>query len=88
MTRLFAQRFTQVLGQQFVVENAPAPRAPSAQLRRPAAAGRYTLLLATNSTYAIAPHLISPLPTTTAAPSPASAGGAHGAGALRASLVR
>jgi tripartite-type tricarboxylate transporter receptor subunit TctC len=63
MTRLFAQRFTQVLGQQFVVENRAGASGTIGHnhvaQQRP---DGYTLLFATNSTYAIAPHLISPLP--------------------------
>jgi tripartite-type tricarboxylate transporter receptor subunit TctC len=63
MTRLFAQRFTQVFGQQFVVENRAGASGTIGHnhvaQQRP---DGYTLLLGTNSTYAIAPHLISPLP--------------------------
>ncbi len=63
MTRLFAQRFSQVFGQQFVVENRAGASGTIGQnfvaQQRP---DGYVLLSATNSTYAIAPHLISPLP--------------------------
>jgi tripartite-type tricarboxylate transporter receptor subunit TctC len=63
MTRLFAQRFTQVFGQSFVVENRAGASGTIGHnhvaQQRP---DGYTLLFATNSTYAIAPHLISPLP--------------------------
>ncbi|WP_198369438.1 Bug family tripartite tricarboxylate transporter substrate binding protein [Roseomonas rosulenta] len=63
MTRLFAQRFTQVFGQNFVVENRAGASGTIGHnhvaQQRP---DGYTLLFATNSTYAIAPHLISPLP--------------------------
>ena len=63
MTRLFAQRFSQVLGQNFVVENRAGASGTIGHnhvaQQRP---DGYTLLFATNSTYAIAPHLISPLP--------------------------
>ena len=63
MTRLFAQRFTQVFGQQFVVENRAGASGTIGHnfvaQQRP---DGYVLLSATNSTYAIAPHLISPLP--------------------------
>lgn len=63
MTRLFAQRFSQVFGQNFVVENRAGASGTIGHnhvaQQRP---DGYTLLFATNSTYAIAPHLISPLP--------------------------
>ena len=63
MTRLFAQRFSQVFGQQFVVENRAGASGTIGQnfvaQQRP---DGYVLLSATNSTSAIAPHLISPLP--------------------------
>ena len=63
MTRLFAQRFTTVFGQNFVVENRAGASGTIGHnhvaQQRP---DGYTLLFATNSTYAIAPHLISPLP--------------------------
>ncbi|MBR0660830.1 Bug family tripartite tricarboxylate transporter substrate binding protein [Neoroseomonas oryzicola] len=63
MTRLFAQRFTQVFGQQFVVENRAGASGTIGHnfvaQQRP---DGYVLLSATNSTYAIAPHLITPLP--------------------------
>ena len=63
MTRLFAQRFSQVLGQNFVVENRAGASGTIGHnfvaQQRP---DGYVLLSATNSTYAIAPHLIAPLP--------------------------
>lgn len=63
MARIFAQRFSQVFGQQFVVENRAGASGTIGHnyvsLQRP---DGYTLLFATNSTYAIAPHLIAPLP--------------------------
>jgi tripartite-type tricarboxylate transporter receptor subunit TctC len=63
MTRLFAQRFGQVFGQNFVVENRAGASGTIGHnhvaQQRPDGT---TLLFATNSTYAIAPHLISPLP--------------------------
>jgi tripartite-type tricarboxylate transporter receptor subunit TctC len=63
MTRLFAQRFSQACGQNFVVENRAGASGTIGHnhvaQQRP---DGYTLLFATNSTYAIAPHLISPLP--------------------------
>jgi tripartite-type tricarboxylate transporter receptor subunit TctC len=63
MTRLFAQRFTTVFGQSFVVENRAGASGTIGHnhvaQQRPDGG---TLLFATNSTYAIAPHLISPLP--------------------------
>ncbi len=63
MTRLFAQRFGQVFGQNFVVENRAGASGTighnHVSQQRP---DGYTLLFATNSTYAIAPHLINPLP--------------------------
>jgi tripartite-type tricarboxylate transporter receptor subunit TctC len=62
MARLFAQRFTQLLGQNVVVENRAGASGTIGHnhvaQQRP---DGYTLLFATNSTYAIAPHLISPL---------------------------
>ena len=63
MARLFAQRFTSAFGQQFVVDN----RAGASGTIGHGAVARarpdgHTLLFATNSTYAIAPHLINPLP--------------------------
>ncbi|MBR0681533.1 tripartite tricarboxylate transporter substrate binding protein [Roseomonas eburnea] len=63
MTRLFAQRFTEVFGQQFVVENRAGASGTIGHnhvaQQRP---DGYTLLFATNSTYAIAPHLLPQLP--------------------------
>jgi tripartite-type tricarboxylate transporter receptor subunit TctC len=63
MARLFAQRFTQMLGQNVVVENRAGASGTIGHnhvaQQRPDGT---TLLFATNSTYAIAPHLISPLP--------------------------
>ncbi|BDG70081.1 Bug family tripartite tricarboxylate transporter substrate binding protein [Roseomonas fluvialis] len=63
MTRLFAQRFGQIFGQNVVVENRAGASGTIGHnhvaQQRP---DGYTLLFATNSTYAIAPHLISPLP--------------------------
>lgn len=63
MTRLFAQRFTEVFGQQFVVENRAGASGTIGHhhvaQQRP---DGYTLLFATNSTYAIAPHLLAQLP--------------------------
>jgi tripartite-type tricarboxylate transporter receptor subunit TctC len=63
MARLFAQRFTEKLGQNVVVENRAGASGTIGHghvaQQRP---DGYTLLFATNSTYAIAPHLINPLP--------------------------
>lgn len=63
MTRLFAQRFSTAFGHNFVVENRAGASGTIGHnhvaQQRP---DGYTLLFATNSTYAIAPHLISPLP--------------------------
>jgi len=63
MARLFAQRFTDKLGQAVVVENRAGASGTIGHnhvaQQRP---DGYTLLFATNSTYAIAPHLINPLP--------------------------
>jgi tripartite-type tricarboxylate transporter receptor subunit TctC len=63
MARLFAQRFTALLGQNVVVENRAGASGTIGHnhvaQQRP---DGHTLLFATNSTYAIAPHLISPLP--------------------------
>jgi tripartite-type tricarboxylate transporter receptor subunit TctC len=63
MTRLFAQRLSQMFGQNFVVENRAGASGTIGHnyvaQQRP---DGYVLLSATNSTYAIAPHLISPLP--------------------------
>jgi tripartite-type tricarboxylate transporter receptor subunit TctC len=61
--RILAQRMGTELGQTMVVENRPGA---SGTLGHAAAAQSdadgYTLLLATNSTYAIAPHLLGKLP--------------------------
>ncbi len=63
MARLFAQRFTEAFGQQVVVENRAGASGTighnHVSQQRP---DGYTLLFATNSTYAIAPFLIDPLP--------------------------
>jgi tripartite-type tricarboxylate transporter receptor subunit TctC len=63
MTRLFAQRFTTVFGQNFVVENRAGASGTIGHnhvaQQRP---DGHTLLFATNSTYAIAPQLMSALP--------------------------
>ncbi|MBR0649170.1 tripartite tricarboxylate transporter substrate binding protein [Roseomonas terrae] len=63
MTRIFAHRLSQAFGQNFVVENRTGASGTIGHnyvsQQRP---DGYTLLSATNSTYAIAPHLISPLP--------------------------
>lgn len=63
MARLFAQRFTEVLGQNVVVENRAGASGTIGHghvaQQRP---DGYTLLFATNSTYAIAPHLLAQLP--------------------------
>ena len=63
MTRLFAQRFRQTFSQNVVVDNRSGASGTighnSVAQQRP---DGYVLLSATNSTYAIAPHLISPLP--------------------------
>ncbi|WP_137126748.1 tripartite tricarboxylate transporter substrate binding protein [Roseomonas sp. HF4] len=63
MARLFAQRFSDKLGQAVVVENRAGASGTIGHnhvaQQRP---DGYTLLFATNSTYAIAPHLITPLP--------------------------
>ena len=61
--RLLAQKFSSELGQTMIVENRQGAagtigHAAAAQ----AAPDGYTLLLATNSTYAIAPHLFDKLP--------------------------
>ena len=63
MTRLFAQRFSQTFSQNVVVDNRSGASGTIGHnyvaQQRP---DGYVLLSATNSTYAIAPHLISPLP--------------------------
>jgi tripartite-type tricarboxylate transporter receptor subunit TctC len=63
MTRLFAQRFSQAFSQNVVVDNRSGASGTIGHnyvaQQRP---DGYVLLSATNSTYAIAPHLISPLP--------------------------
>jgi tripartite-type tricarboxylate transporter receptor subunit TctC len=63
MTRLFAQRFSQVFGQNFVVENRAGASGTIGHgyvaQQRP---DGYVLLFGTNSTYAIAPHLLAQLP--------------------------
>jgi tripartite-type tricarboxylate transporter receptor subunit TctC len=63
MARLFAQRFTEMFGQNVIVENRAGASGTIGHnfvaQQRP---DGYALLFATNSTYAIAPFLISPLP--------------------------
>lgn len=61
--RILAQRFSTDLGQPFVVENRPGASGTigHASVARSRPDG-YTLLFATNSTYAIAPHLYENLP--------------------------
>lgn len=63
MARLFAQRFTEMFGQNVIVENRAGASGTIGHnfvaQQRP---DGYSLLFATNSTYAIAPYLISPLP--------------------------
>lgn len=63
MTRLFAQRFSEVFGQQFVVENRSGASGTIGHnfiaQQRP---DGYALLFGTNSTYAIAPFLLPQLP--------------------------
>lgn len=63
MTRIFAQRLGQVFGQPFVVENrAGASGTIGHNYVAQARPDGYVLLSGTNSTYAIAPHLMSALP--------------------------
>lgn len=63
MTRIFAQRFSQVFGQNFVVENrAGASGTIGHNYVAQSRPDGYVLLSATNSTYAIAPHLMGTLP--------------------------
>ncbi len=63
MARIVMQRMTVILGQNFVVENRPGASGTvgtgSVARARP---DGYTLLFGTNSTYAIAPHLMEGLP--------------------------
>lgn len=63
MARIFAQRFTDALGQNVVVENRAGASGTIGHSyvaqQRP---DGYALLFATNSTYAIAPHLLAQLP--------------------------
>jgi tripartite-type tricarboxylate transporter receptor subunit TctC len=63
LTRILMQRVSANLGQAFVVENRPGATGTlghgSVARARP---DGYTLLLGTNSTYAIAPHLYASLP--------------------------
>jgi len=63
LTRIMAERFSSLLGQQFVVEN----RAGATGTIGHAAVAKarpdgFTLLLGSNSTYAIIPHLMTGLP--------------------------
>jgi tripartite-type tricarboxylate transporter receptor subunit TctC len=61
--RILAQQLTSELGQSVTVENrAGAAGTIGHAVAAQAAADGYTLLLATNSTYAIAPHLFERLP--------------------------
>ncbi|MBP0465707.1 tripartite tricarboxylate transporter substrate binding protein [Roseomonas sp. PWR1] len=63
MARLFAQRFSETLGHPFVVENRAGASGTIGHghvaQQRPDGA---TLIFGTNSTYAIAPHLLTQLP--------------------------
>lgn len=63
MARIVMQRMSVILGQNFVVENRPGASGTvghgSVARSRP---DGYTLLFGTNSTYAIAPHLMEGLP--------------------------
>jgi len=63
ITRILMQRISTDLGQAFVVENRPGATGTlgHAAVARARPDG-YTLLLGTNSTYAIAPHLVPNLP--------------------------
>lgn len=59
IARVLAERYQAALGQPFVVENRPgASNTIAADLTAKAAPDGYTLLLATNTGQAIAPHLI------------------------------
>ena len=63
VTRIVAARLAELLGQPAVVENRPgATGTIGAAVVAKAPADGYTLLLTTNSTYAIAPHLYRALP--------------------------
>ena len=63
MARIVMQRMTAILGQNFVVENRPGASGTvgTGTVARARPDG-YTLLFGTNSTYAIAPHLMEGLP--------------------------
>jgi tripartite-type tricarboxylate transporter receptor subunit TctC len=63
VTRILAAKLSDVLGQQVVVDNRPGATGTigSASVVKSPADG-YSLLLTTNSTYAIAPHLYRDLP--------------------------
>jgi len=68
VTRIVAAKLSDLLGQQVVVDNRPgATGTIGAAAVAKAPADGYTLLLTTNSTYAIAPHLYRALPYDTAA---------------------
>ena len=59
IARMLAEKFQAALGQPFVVENRPgAANTIAADLTARAAPDGYTLLLATNTAQAIAPHLL------------------------------
>jgi tripartite-type tricarboxylate transporter receptor subunit TctC len=59
VTRLYASRLTELLGQQVVVDNRPgAGGSIACELTAHAAADGYTLCAAANGTVAIAPHMI------------------------------
>jgi tripartite-type tricarboxylate transporter receptor subunit TctC len=67
VTRIIAAKLSDLLGQQVVVENRPgATGTIGAGLVAKAPADGYSLLLTTNSTYAIAPHLYHDLSYDTA----------------------
>jgi tripartite-type tricarboxylate transporter receptor subunit TctC len=67
VTRVVAAQLSEALGQQVVVDNRPgATGTIGAGTVAKAPADGYTLLLTTNSTYAIAPHLYHALPYDTA----------------------
>src|SRR3954471_20298662 len=59
IARMLAEKYQAALGQPFVVENRPgAGNTIAADLTARAAPDGYTLLLATNTAQAIAPHLL------------------------------
>lgn len=62
VARIFANRLSEILGQQAVVDNRPgAGGSVAGEITARAPADGYTLMVAANGTLAVAPHLIKQL---------------------------